>query len=216
MDDELKVLAKLLLPYRQKVGAWARLTPDDGRRPVVAGGVRRHHADCDGSAGCVRRCGVSAPRRDVRPADAVELYESGLSLRQVGARLGMSHTAVKHRLLVTGVRLRLPSSQAPPMCRLPEHLEVSVLTAERHLLSLAQAVALDPAPVPSRQHVTPERAAVAITAACGWHMTERQPAGSATCSPSSTDRHGPAPTCPRGGAAPWVQGRRSANLSTSS
>ncbi|PRY37186.1 hypothetical protein LY71_12451 [Geodermatophilus tzadiensis] len=189
-------------------GPRGRLTPDDGRRPAVAGGARRRHADRDGSAGGVRRCGVSAPRHNVLPAGAVELCESRLSLGQVGARLGMSQTAVKHRLRVAGVRLRSPSSQAPPMCRLAEQLEESILAAERHLhLAGLQAVALGPAPVPSRQHVAPERAAVAFTAARGWNMTKAPRAGSATCSPSSTDRHGPAPTCP-GAAAPWVRAPR--------
>jgi orotate phosphoribosyltransferase-like protein len=43
---------------------------------------------------------------DEQIADAVTLYESGLSLAQIGTRLGFDNNTVRLRLIERGVRMR--------------------------------------------------------------------------------------------------------------
>lgn len=94
---------------------------------------------------------MSAPAVHGGAEQARELYEAGLSLRQVAARLGVSHTKVQHDLLRAGVRLR------------QQH--------RRHL-----AVVPDRPPRrPPLLEVPPERAAVAFTADRGWHLVDAPP-----------------------------------------
>ena len=86
--------------------------------------------------------------RGDRQQRARELYASGLSLRQVGAQLGVSHTTV--RFLLAG------GGPAP---------------RQRHLRVVPDA----PRAARPVLQVPPGRAALAYSADRGWHMTEAPP-----------------------------------------
>jgi hypothetical protein len=45
-------------------------------------------------------------RPEIQTSELIKLYKSGLGLRQVGARVGITHEAVRLRLLAAGVQLR--------------------------------------------------------------------------------------------------------------
>ncbi|KGH48244.1 hypothetical protein IN07_03310 [Modestobacter caceresii] len=85
--------------------------------------------------------------------EARELYEGGLSLRQVGALLGISHTRVHARLQAEGVPMRAAA---------PRRRHLQLVTA--------------PPPRPAPLVVPPERAAMAFTADRGWHLVQAPPA----------------------------------------
>jgi hypothetical protein len=77
------------------------------------------------------------------------LYEDGLSLREVGARLGVSHVTVKRLLDGAGVPLRRGHLKAVP--------DLPSRPGSRPL------------------HVSPEAVAIAFTADRGWHMVQAPP-----------------------------------------
>jgi len=79
---------------------------------------------------------------------ARQLYEDGLSLRQVAERLGVAHTTVRRELQTAGVPLR-----------------------RRHLRVVP---GLPPRP-PATLTVAPERSAIAYSADRGWHMVQAPP-----------------------------------------
>lgn len=80
-----------------------------------------------------------------RAGEARQLYEAGLSLRQVAARVGVAHTTVRRLLQDAGVQPRL--SVVPAVPRPPQRV-------------------LD---------VPPGRAAIAYSADRGWHMVQAPP-----------------------------------------
>jgi DNA-binding CsgD family transcriptional regulator len=94
------------------------------------------------------------PSVEERQVRAAELYQQGLSLRQVAARLGVSHTTVKRDL--HGVQLR------------PRALRVVRDPLPGRLVP-------DPAGASPTRFVPPERAALAFTPERGWHMTQAPP-----------------------------------------
>lgn len=87
-----------------------------------------------------------------RAETVVELYGQGLSLRQVAARLGVSHMTVK-RDLADGKRL----------------------PRERHLRVVRDRPRRRRAVRPAAVFVPPAGAAIAFTADRGWHLTEAPP-----------------------------------------
>ena len=56
------------------------------------------------------RLPVPAARRDVRDADLIEAYRSGVGSYRIAARFGVSPATVRARLRAAGVRLRAPRS----------------------------------------------------------------------------------------------------------
>nr|WP_255411596.1 helix-turn-helix domain-containing protein [Blastococcus sp. TBT05-19] len=81
-----------------------------------------------------------------RGREARRLYEEeGRSLRQVAARMGVSHSTVRRLLLEQGVSMRRPRLWAVP-----------------------------DAP-PAALQVAPERASIAFTADRGWHLVQAPP-----------------------------------------
>lgn len=53
-----------------------------------------------------RTCGKLGQLKHSEIEKTIRLYESGLTLRQVGAELGLTHSSVRYRLLNAGVTLR--------------------------------------------------------------------------------------------------------------
>jgi transcriptional regulator with XRE-family HTH domain len=78
----------------------------------------------------------------------LDLYSSGLSLRQVAGRVGVSHTTVRRLLEGAGVPIR-----------------------QRHLL----VVPNDPWPAQRALDVPPAEAAIAYSADRGWHIVQAPP-----------------------------------------
>jgi hypothetical protein len=85
------------------------------------------------------------PSPEERRQRAAELYEQGLTLRQVGERLGVNKSTVHADLVRAGVPLR--------------HLRLVP----------------DPAPARATRFIPPDGSAVAFTAERGWHMTSAPP-----------------------------------------
>ena len=86
-----------------------------------------------------------------RTAEARQLYENGLSLRQMGARLGVSQVTVGRLLRDAGV----------PMRKAARHLRVVPDVRARCSPAL---------------QVPPDRAAMVYTADRGWHTVQSPPA----------------------------------------
>ena len=83
-----------------------------------------------------------------RLPQVAELYASGLSLQQVAARVGVSHTTVRRQLEDAGVAIR-----------------------QRHLRVVPDA----PRPAQGALDVPPGEAAIAYRADRGWHMVQAPP-----------------------------------------
>ena len=94
---------------------------------------------------------AALPDRQGRAERARELYESGLSLRQVGAAMGVAHTTV---------RFLLAAGEVVPQPR---------PAAQRRQAAVVSRAAPHPLDVP------PERAAIAYTPERGWHMVQAPP-----------------------------------------
>ena len=108
----------------------------------------------------------------VQLQEARQLYEDGLSLRQVAARVGITHNAVKKRLLKAGVTLR------PAHRPITNTNAAAVRARERRQASRRRYLRVVPdAPRPAQRALTvpPERTAIAFTADRGWHMVQAPP-----------------------------------------
>jgi len=105
---------------------------------------------------------AALPDRQGRAERARELYESGMSLRQVGAVMGVAHTTV---------RFLLAAGEAPEH---PRHLQAVPASARAPRPTVQRQV------VPTRAEPRPmtveaERAAIAYSADRGWHMVQAPP-----------------------------------------
>ena len=106
-------------------------------------------------AGLTRRPGTFAPRtkwsRDVLQANAVKLYGKGLTMRQVGARLGVSTSTVSVALHAAGVPVRPGGGTRPEALGEPRTL-ISDLYADPDIVATLR-----------RHHVV-------VPAEADWHV----------------------------------------------
>lgn len=109
------------------------------------------------------------PSLDERRQRTAELYVGGMSLRQIAARVGVTHSMVKKDLQRVGVKLRRPGNPTGATPARPHRAPRSRAAPRQQ--GVRQAAGRTPAPV----FLPPGGVAVAFTAERGWHMTQAPP-----------------------------------------